>query len=490
MSEAVRDDILKVLDEVGEIADSREYCASRGLGHDDVFVGEMKRLISREMVSSEMRAVKVVRLTATGEAVLAEGSPEFRVFNSVPAEGIPLKDLKAAVGDELFKVGNGQCMKRGWLVNDKKAGLIKRKVESVVDETRAALQAIAGGSEEGVAELKKRKMVTEQNLKVYSLTKGPKFARQLTEYATELTVEHLKSGEWKTQEFKPYNFQAQGLDIPIGRLHPLLKMRDAYKQIFIEMGFSEMPTNKWVESSFWNFDALFQPQQHPARDAHDTFFVKTPASTLEIPADYQERVKTMHEQGGSGSRGWRYDWKESEARKNIMRTHTTAVSARMLYALAQQEEFTPVKYFSIDKVFRNETPDATHLAEFNQVEGLVADYGLTLGNLMGVIRAFFQKLGIDKIKFKPAYNPYTEPSMEVFGYHEGHKKWMELGNSGMFRPEMLLPMGLPEGVRVIAWGLSLERPAMIKYGYDNIRSLVGSKIDITTFVKNDPICRT
>lgn len=144
-----------------------------------------------------------------------------------------------------------------------------------------------------------------------------------------------------------------------------------------------------------------------------------------------------------------------------MRTHTTAVSAKMLFKLAQQKEFTPQKYFSIDRVFRNETLDATHLAEFHQIEGLIADKNLGLGHLKKVIKQFFHKIGITQLWFKPAYNPYTEPSMEIFGYHPLLKKKIELGNSGIFRPEMLKPMGLPDDVNVIAWGLSLERPTMI-----------------------------
>lgn len=178
----------------------------------------------------------------------------------------------------------------------------------------------------------------------------------------------------------------------------------------------------------------------------------------------------------------------TEAQKNLLRTHTTAVSAKMLYKVGQMKEFKPSKFFSIDRVFRNETLDATHLAEFHQVEGVIADYNLTLGDLIGVFTEFFKKLGITELEFKPAYNPYTEPSMEIFCYHPGLGKWIEIGNSGMFRPEMLLPMGLPEDVRVLAWGLSLERPTMIKYGYNNIRDLVGPKVDIQ-MVQNTPICR-
>lgn len=135
-----------------------------------------------------------------------------------------------------------------------------------------------------------------------------------------------------------------------------------------------------------------------------------------------------------------------------------------------QGEFKPVKYFSIDRVFRNETLDATHLAEFHQVEGVIADYNLTLGNLIGTLYEFFSKLGITQLQFKPAYNPYTEPSMEIFCFHNGLEKWIEIGNSGMFRPEMLLPMNIPPDVNVIAWGLSLERYESNKY--DNLNNLI------------------
>uniref|UniRef100_A0A493TUZ0 phenylalanine--tRNA ligase n=2 Tax=Anas TaxID=8835 RepID=A0A493TUZ0_ANAPP len=305
---------------------------------------------------------------------------------------------------------------------------------------------------------------------------------------TDLTPEMIATGSWRQLPFKPYNFSALGLPPACGHLHPLLKVRSQLRQIFLEMGFTEMPTDNFVESSFWNFDALFQPQQHPARDQHDTFFLQDPAEAPELPASYMAKVKKVHSQGGYGSQGYKYEWKVEEARKNLLRTHTTSASARALYHLACQEKFTPVKYFSIDRVFRNESLDATHLAEFHQVEGVVADRGLTLGHLMGTLREFFTKLGITKLRFKPAYNPYTEPSMEVFSYHEGLKKWVEVGNSGVFRPELLLPMGLPENVSVIAWGLSLERPTMIKYGINNIRELVGHRVNLQ-MVYDSPLCR-
>ena len=294
---------------------------------------------------------------------------------------------------------------------------------------------------------------------------------------------------WSDLSFKAVNLKAMGAPVGGGNFHPLLKVRAEFRRILMEMGFEEMPTNKWVESSFWNFDALFQPQSHPARDAHDTFFMKDPAVTRSLPEDYYEKVRQIHESGGFGSIGYGCVFKRDEATKNLLRTHTTAISAQMLYKLANQPGgFTPKKYFSIDRVFRNEAMDATHLCEFHQVEGLVADYNLTLGNLIGIIKTFFEKIGITQLRFKPAYNPYTEPSMEIFGYHPELKKWTEIGNSGMFRPEMLRPMGLPEDVRVIAWGLSLERPTMIKYKIENIRDLFGHKADLPK-QRNAPIAR-
>jgi len=157
----------------------------------------------------------------------------------------------------------------------------------------------------------------------------------------------------------------------------------------------------------------------------------------------------------------------------------------MLYEIASQPGgFQPAKLFSIDRVFRNEAVDATHLAEFHQVEGVVADRNLTLADLIGFMEVFFKKMGVTNLRFKPAYNPYTEPSLEIFSWHQGLGKWVEIGNSGMFRPEMLESMGLPVDVRVLGWGLSLERPTMIRYGISNIRDLLGHKVPLDMVEKS------
>ncbi|KAL8556051.1 hypothetical protein ACS0TY_003742 [Phlomoides rotata] len=388
----------------------------------------------------------------------------------------------------MYKIGSTQAIKNKWIEMGK--AQVSKKVPHVEDKVKDLLIRIQNGEAVGAEDidaLKKRKLISSQIWKGYSVKKGPKYAPKRKKVATDLTRENLQRGDWKEIEFKEYNFLAKGQPTEGGYLHPLLKVRRQIQMIFLQMGFEEMPTNNYVESSFWNFDALFQPQQHPARDSHDTFFLKEPSTTRSLPEDYVERVKRVHESGGYGSRGYGYDWKREEANKNLLRTHTTAVSSRMLYALAKGP-FTPKSYYSIDRVFRNEAVDRTHLAEFHQIEGLICDRGLTLGHLIGVLHDFFSRLGMSKLKFKPAYNPYTEPSMEIFSYHEGLQKWVEIGNSGMFRPEMLQPMGLPEDVQVIAWGLSLERPTMILYGIDNIRDLFGHKVDLG-LIKRNPICR-
>lgn len=479
--------ILGHLEKNDEISDSGDFASQSGIDHNEI-VNVIKSLHGFRLVDAQDIKREKWVLTNEGKLYAAAGSPEVQLFLAVPPEGISREELQRKVGPSVYKIGCSQAIKNKWLEIGKQQ--VSRKVQQVEDTAKDLLTRIQNEealSQADIDALKRRKLIAPQTWKGYSVRKGPNYAPKRKKVATDLTRENLQRGDWKELEFKEYNFNAKGQPAEGGHLHPLLKVRRQLQMIFLQMGFEEMPTNNFVESSFWNFDALFQPQQHPARDSHDTFFLQAPSTTKMLPEDYVERVKHVHEHGGYGSRGYGYDWKREEANKNLLRTHTTAVSSRMLYLLAQKP-FAPKKYYSIDRVFRNEAVDRTHLAEFHQIEGLVCDRGLTLGDLIGVLQDFFSRLGMSQLRFKPAYNPYTEPSMEIFSYHEGLKKWVEIGNSGMFRPEMLLPMGLPEDVRVIAWGLSLERPTMILYGVDNIRDLFGHKVDLG-LIKRNPICR-
>ncbi|KAF3762405.1 hypothetical protein M406DRAFT_332787 [Cryphonectria parasitica EP155] len=474
--------------------------------------GELKaaldRLASRSMVTYEQIEKDDAVLEPEAEQIVANGSHEARVFEALrqAVEGLSVQDLEKTIGDKnVTKVGQGKAFKEKW-ISKTSDGKLKASVDSIQDVTREQLQTIkdtrAHPNAKVVTDLKKRKLVRLQKVIHFKIQKGDKFALEITKEETDLTADMLQSGAWKSATFKPYNFKALGADQHAGALHPLNKVRSEFRQIFFEMGFEEMPTNKFVESGFWNFDALFVPQQHPARDLQDTFYISDPkradpprATSPDDKADYKtywENVRAVHENGKFGSIGYRYPWSEEESLRLVLRTHTTAISTAMLHKLAQQKgpdgRPPPARYFSIDRVFRNETVDATHLAEFHQVEGVIADYGLTLGGLMEFMEIFFNKMGITDLKFKPAYNPYTEPSMEIFSYHKGLNKLVEIGNSGMFRPEMLEAMGLPKDLRVYGWGLSLERPTMIKYGISNIRELLGHKVDLN-FIERNPAVR-
>ncbi|KAI0017207.1 tRNA synthetases class II core domain (F)-domain-containing protein [Xylariomycetidae sp. FL0641] len=468
----------------------------------------LDRLKSRDMIRYETNEQEQALLEPEGEQIAANGSHEARVFEALrqAVEGLTVQELEKAVGDKnSAKVGQGKAFKEKW-ISKTKDGKLKATAESIRDTTKEQCQTIKETQTypdaKVLADLKKRKLVRTQKIITFTIHKGDKFALEMPEEATDLTADMIASGAWKTASFKPYNFKALGADQHAGVLHPLNKVRSEFRQIFFEMGFEEMATDRFVESGFWNFDALYVPQQHPARDLQDTFYVSEPKVAdkphKESPNDdrdydgYWENVKAVHQNGKYGSIGYRYPWSADESLRLVLRTHTTAVSADMLHKLAAKRgpdgRPPPGRYFSIDRVFRNETVDATHLAEFHQVEGVIADYDLTLGGLMEFMDIFFGKMGITDLRYKPAYNPYTEPSMEIFSYHKGLNKLIEIGNSGMFRPEVLEAMGLPSDMRVYGWGISLERPTMIRFGISNIRELLGHKVDLK-FMQSSPAVR-
>ncbi|KAL2134049.1 hypothetical protein VTI74DRAFT_1160 [Chaetomium olivicolor] len=465
----------------------------------------LDRLASRSMVTYEQVEREEAFLEPEAEVIVSHGSHEARVFEAVrqAMDGLSIQDLESKIGDKtVTKLGQGKAFKEKWIKKD--GSKLVALVDSINDVTRDQLKVIQETKTHDpkiIADLKKRKLLKMQKVISFRISKGPKFALEMVKEETDLTAEMLASGSWKTATFKPYNFKALGADQHAGALHPLNKVRQEFRQIFFEMGFTEMPTNQFVESGFWNFDALFVPQQHPARDLQDTFYVSDPPKaarpgpvSADDKQDYEEyfrNVKQVHQDGKYGSIGYRYPWAEDESLRLVLRTHTTSISAAMLHKLAAERQdgrIPPARYFSIDRVFRNETVDATHLCEFHQVEGVIADYGLTLGGLMEFMEMFFGRMGVTDLRFKPAYNPYTEPSMEIFSYHKGLNKLIEIGNSGIFRPEMLEAMGLPKDMRVFGFGLSLERPTMIKYGISNIRELLGHQVDLN-FVQKNPAVR-
>lgn len=250
-------------------------------------------------------------------------------------------DVEAKVGEQIAKIGFAKAMKNKWIRLESDKASVTRLAEALPDAERDQLQAFVdqpsfdAHDKKIIEQLKKRKLVNVITSKSYLVTKGSEYQPERVKQETQLTAEMLRSGAWKDAQFKKTNLNAAGQVVTGGHLHPLLKVRTQFRQTLLEMGFTEMPTNRFVESGFWNFDSLFQPQSHPARDMHDTFFLKNPVSCNSVPPEYCERVRKTHEDGLEGSFGYGKGWSLEESMKNILRTHTTAVSSQMLYKLAR-----------------------------------------------------------------------------------------------------------------------------------------------------------
>jgi phenylalanyl-tRNA synthetase alpha chain len=295
-----------------------------------------------------------------------------------------------------------------------------------------------------------------------------------------LTPEDLESGAWREIKLRPYDVTLAARDVYPAKIHPLRKIIEQTRRAFLEMGFAEV-VSPMIESAFWNFDALFQPQDHPARDMQDTFYMRHPTETPLPDAKIVDPVRRAHEDGGdTGSEGWGYQWSPEVSKQVVLRTHTTAATIRALAANPNP----PGKFFCVGWTYRNETISFKHLPVFHQVDGIVIDEEANLASLMGTLQEFYSKMGFGRVKFKPAFYPYTEPSVDVVVYMESRGKWLEMGGAGIFRPEVTLPLGCK--FPVLAWGLGIERLAMLRFGLSDIRELYRPSLDALEGV---PLCR-
>jgi phenylalanyl-tRNA synthetase alpha chain len=295
-----------------------------------------------------------------------------------------------------------------------------------------------------------------------------------------LTPEDLESGAWREIKLRPYDVTLAARDVYPAKIHPLRKIIEQTRRAFLEMGFAEV-VSPMIESAFWNFDALYQPQDHPARDMQDTFYMRDPAMAPLPDERIVDPVRRTHEDGWTtGSEGWGYQWSPERSKQVVLRTHTTAATIR---ALAVNPN-PPGKFFCVGWTYRNETISFKHLPVFHQVDGIIVDEEANLASLMGTLQEFYSKMGFGRVKFKPAFYPYTEPSVDVVVYMESRKKWLEMGGAGIFRPEVTLPLGC--NYPVLAWGLGIERLAMLRFGLSDIRDLYGTNLDALQQV---PLCR-
>ena len=285
-----------------------------------------------------------------------------------------------------------------------------------------------------------------------------------------LTPEILASQEWKEKGFRSYNINTPASRVLLGRRNAYCDFLEEVKNKLTSLGFEEFD-GPLVETEFWNSDALFMPQFHAARDIHDVYYVKNPSHAKEIEQPYLDQVASTHENGWeTGSRGWDYSFDRDFTRRLILRSQGTVLSAKALHKAK-----SPGKYFGILRCFRYDKIDATHLSDFYQTEGIVVSPNVNLRNLLGLLKMFAEEVaGAKEVKYVPGYFPFTEPSVEV---HIKHPVlgWFELGGSGIFRPEVTEPMGIKDPV--LAWGLGIDRMALMSLGLDDLRELFTHDIE-------------
>lgn len=327
--------------------------------------------------------------------------------------------------------------------------------------------------------LKKRKKIVKVSIVKIINAEPTEFGKKIIEHGIEgkniidrLTPQIIKSKEWKNKMLRRYDVTINVPQISGGRLHFVSQAIQYIKRIWLDMGFREM-TGSLVQTAFWDLDALFVPQDHPARDMQDTFYVKEPKYG-KLPKEFVSKVKSAHENGfTTGSKGWQYEWSEEIAKENLLRTHNTVLSAQTIAKL--KRENLPAKYFSVGKVFRNETLSWKSLFEFIQVEGIVVDPNANFKHLKGYLKEFFIKMGFPDVRIRPGHFPYTEPSAECDVWHPKKNQWVEVGGSGIFRPEMVKPL-LGFEYPVLAWGIGLERTIMDYYNIKDIREIYNNDL--------------
>ena len=349
---------------------------------------------------------------------------------------------------------------------------------SLLAKSDLVLEKMPSKYKKSFTELRKRKLLKEKEITTRKLCLtelGKQVVTgeiQILKEVSKLTRDDITSGRWKSVVLKPYNVTAPPPTIYLGKKQPFLEFLEEVRRAVIGMGFQEAK-GPFVEMEFWNFDALFQAQDHPAREIHDTYYLKDPKyGDLKLD-DLRKKVKATHETGWTtGSRGWRYPWSLKRASRLILRSQTTAVSMRFLH----EHKTPPLKMFCLDRNWRPDVLDATHAIEFFQLEGIVGDRNLTLKHHLGYLKQIVVELipGA-KVKFKPGYFPFTEPSVEVFAHHP-KLGWIEVGGSGIFRPEVVRPFNVD--FQVLAWGIGIARLAMIYLGYNDIRDLYSENLDL------------
>lgn len=484
---------LRTIEKLGGKASVEQIMKESGLP-DATIMRTALTLKEKKLVRILEKKQTVIRLNVEGKLHAKKGLPERRLADALRklGEKAPFKKVieKADLEKQFVPIALGWIQRKKWVIFNAKANelqilgipkegddekllkLLGEKEQAIAEELSPELQAT-------VQILKRRKLleIEEKTRRIIGITKAGwtairKGIKGTTE-VTQLTPELIISGKWRKAKLQKYNIRVPVAKTWPGKKHPYLQFLDEVKAKLITLGFREM-IGPIVETSFFNFDALYTPQDHPARETSGIYFVKSPKyGSLNACKHVVNKVKRTHEDGWkTGSTGWRYKYSVEEARRLILRGHGTCQSVRTL--LSQNLEI-PGRYFSIVRCYRPEVLDKIHLTEFNQVEGIIVEENLTVRDLLGVLEKFAIEIaGADKVKFRPDYFPFTEPSVELSAYKKGYG-WIEFGGSGIFRPEVTMPLGIK--VPVIAWGLGIDRLYMMKAGVDDIRYIFAQDLN-------------
>ncbi len=445
----------------------------------------LEYLQNKGIINLSTSKKKIVEIGLNGALYKKRGLPERRLLNILGEKRIlSFQEAQklANLSSEEFKASIGALkkkalieMKNGKIIfNAKKEEISKKSLEEMfIEKLPLEYNSLTPEQQFALKSIQNRKDI------VYILEKK-KVNIEITPFGKKLINTKIKTSDlietispkilqneklWKGKKFRRYDVISPVPKINGGKRHFVNQATDYARRVWTDMGFKEMSGDMLI-NSFWNFDALFTAQDHPVREMQDTFFID---KKTELPEKkLVDSIKKAHEKGVENSKGWNYNWEEEEAKKLVLRTHTTCISAQTLAKLKKQD--LPAKFFALGKCFRNETVDWSHGFEFNQSEGIVIDKNANFRHLLGYLKQFFKKMGFENIRFTPAYFPYTEPSVEIHAWHPEKKIWLEIGGAGIFRPEVVIPL-LGENIPILAWGPGFDRILMDFYKIKDLREL-------------------
>ncbi|RNJ80559.1 MAG: phenylalanine--tRNA ligase subunit alpha [Nitrosopumilus sp. H8] len=421
---------------------------SAGLSPDQARRG-IEWLKLKDLIHVEEKSTAMVCLGKNGLEALRLGMPERRLLDVLRAGSRSLQEIQDELGSA-FGPAMGRARKNGWITSLEGKMTFSKAPEHLPGELL-------------IQEIGDKRVRRDSVSDVSALLGRPGYLTESHDSAYTITLSKSGMSAELSGMSGAIDVEAEAPSVYVARTHPLKDVINEVRETFVALGFSEIH-GSLSQPSFWNFDALFTPQDHPARELQDTFYLDgVPAPKHATPAQVR-RVALSHR------RNWRYEWDAKESQRMVLRTHTTCVTIRHLAENNSGEE----RVFSLGRVFRNEKASYKHLAEFHQIEGVVAGKDATLRDLMGIQREFYRRMGLPKVRFWPTFFPYTEPSLQTMVYNERLKKWVELFGMGIFRPEVTRPLGIHRPV--LAWGGGIERIAMLKYSVDDVREFYNNSL--------------